>query len=346
MITTIKTRTKVYRAGIVGCGRIASTFDRDPLRKYVATHAGAYAKSRSVKLVAACDIDEKKLKDFGHQWKVKNLYGDLEEMLEKEPLDILSICAWSNTHFELAKRALRYGVRAIFCEKPITENLAQADELVRECRKAGVVLAVNHSRRWDGGHQKVKRFIEQGKLGRIHQVNCYYTAGISNTGTHLLDLLRFFLGEARWVEASPAPVFGDKDPTLSGQILFENDVLVSVCGLEVTDYLIFELDFYGSKGRFRITRSGFDSQYWKLRQSPYFSGYRELASFPSPVMMKGKDMMRNAVADLMSCLKNDREPRCSGEDGTRALELICAFHESLKTGARVDIPLKNRNVRI
>ena len=74
---------KCYKAGIVGCGRIGSTFDLDPLRKYVATHAGAYSKLPFVDLVCACDIDEGKLRAFGNLWKVKKLYLDLDEMLAK-----------------------------------------------------------------------------------------------------------------------------------------------------------------------------------------------------------------------------------------------------------------------
>ncbi len=345
---TLKSKTgkKIYKAGIAGCGRIASSFDLDPLRRYVATHAGAYTKFPKTQLAAACDIDPEKLKAFGAFWKVKRLYQNLEEMLAKEELDILSICTWSETHDELAKLALRHGVKAIFCEKPVTNQLDKADELVEACRRAGVVLAVNHSRRWDTGHQKIKQFLDQGKLGLIHQVNCYYTAGLSNTGTHLFDLLRFFLGEAQWVDASPQPVFGDKDPTVSGQILFENGVLVSLAGLDVKDYLIFEIDFYGSKGRLRVTHSGFDLDYWKVGKSSYFSGYKELVPAKAKIPMKEKQMMVNAVADLVASLEKEKESLCTGEDGRKALEIACAFRESLKSGGRISLPLQNRNVGI
>ncbi len=346
IITKSKVAKKIYKAGIVGCGRIASTFDRDPRRNYISTHAGAYQKARSVKLVAACDLNEERLKDFGERWKVGNLYRDLDEMLVKEGLDILSICTWSNTHYDLAKLAVKRGVKALFCEKPIADDLAKADELVDLCREAGVILAVNHSRRWDDGHWKIKRFLDSGKLGKIHQVNCYYTAGISNTGTHLFDLFRFFLGEAKWIQASPEPIFGEKDPTVSGQMFFGNGALVSLIGLDVKDYLVLEIDFYGSKGRLRIIHSGFGVQYWKIGKSPYFSGYRELIPAKWKIDLTKKTMMTSAVTDLVACLKNGNKPLCDGEDGVKALEMICAFHESLRSGSRVELPLKNRNARI
>ena len=345
-LTKARPAKKIFRAGIVGCGRIASSFDLDPRRKYVATHAGAYSNSPSVKLISACDIDEQKLEEFSSRWKVKKLYQDLDEMLSKEDLDILSICTWPSTHYGLAKTAVEHGVKALFCEKPITDDLSKADELVDLCERRGVLLVVNHSRRWDPGHQRIKKFLESGRLGRILQVQCYYTAGLANTGTHLFDLLRLFLGEADWVRANPAPSFGEKDLTLSGQIFFKNGALTTVSGLDVGNYLIFEIDFYGTKGRFRVKDSGFGLEYWKIGPSPYFPGYQELVPASLPIDLKEKNMMTHAVSDLVSCLRRGGRPLSNGNDGRQSLEIICAFYESFRSGSRIELPLKNRNITI
>lgn len=339
-------KSKTYRAAIVGLGRIASTFDKDPKRKHVATHAGAYRRVRGVTLAAVCDQDPEKLAAFSKTWGVKALYSDFERMLKLEKPDILSICTWPGSHFDLAVRAVKSGVKAIFCEKPITERLEDADRLVRLCRERKVLLAVNHSRRWDEGHERVKEFLRSGQIGTIRQVQCYYTAGISNTGTHLFDLLHYYLGDPVWMQVSETPVFGDQDPTLSGQILFEKGVLVSLIGLDVRDYLIFEMEFYGSRGRLRIKHSGFDLGLSRVDDSPFFSGYQELKDVSSPFSMKHKTMMLNAVKDIVAGLNSRREAKSSGEDGAKALEMICAFKQSWKTKKRVLLPLKNRKVSL
>ncbi len=338
--------SKPYRAAIVGCGRIASTFDKDPLRKHVATHAGAYSRLKEFNLVAACDLDRERLTHFGKTWNVNALYSDFGEMLRVEKPVIVSICTWPGSHEALARQAVAAGVRAIFCEKPITNQLETADSLVELCRKKKVVLAVNHSRRWDKGHHKVRDFLRAGKIGPLRHVNAYYTAGISNTGTHLFDVLRFFLGDAHWVESAPAPVFGDKDLTLSGMMGFENNVLVSLAGLDVRDYLIFELDFYGSAGRLRLTHSGFDCEQWKVAASPFFSGYNELKPVVSQWKLDSKGMMLDAMRDLAVCLATGRAPLCTGQEGLKSLEMICAFQRSFKIKRRVALPLKNRKARI
>ncbi len=334
------------RAAIIGCGRIAGSFDKDPKRKYITTHAGAYSHIKKTELIAVCDEDKNKLKEFGNDWKVKRLYSDYKDMIKKENLDILSICTWPASHFEISKFAMDHGIKTIFCEKPITNKLNQADELVMLSKKNKVAFAVNHTRRWDAGHIKVREFIKAGKLGKLSHVICYYTAGISNTGTHLFDLLRFFLGNAEAVHASQTPIFGDKDLTLSGQIWFKNEVLVTLVGLNVSNYLIFEIDFYGSNGRFRLTRSGFESESWEVGPSPFFSGYKELLHSKLNLNLKKKTMMIDAIQELIESAENHKTPACSAEDGMKALELVCALKESYKRNKKINLPLKNRNVGI
>src|SRR5579864_2106046 len=111
------------RAGIVGCGRIGCAFDDDPRRGYVSTHAGAYALSPDVHLAALADIDAAKLERYGNKFEVPARYTDYRAMLERERLDILSVCTWNDTHRPIIADAVERGVRAIFCEKPVAESL-------------------------------------------------------------------------------------------------------------------------------------------------------------------------------------------------------------------------------
>lgn len=83
-----------------------------------------------------------------------------------------------------------------------------------------------------------------------------------------------------------------------------------------------------------------------MEESPYFSGYKELKFSKPPFLMSEKKMMTNAVTDIVRALETGREPRSTARDGLKALELICAFKSSFKTGERVLLPLKNRDMRL
>lgn len=338
---------KKYRVAIVGCGRIGSEFDDDPKRKQVSTHAGAYSAHPEIEFVAVSDIDKNRLEKSKKRWNVPNAYTDYKEMLRKENIEILSICTWSKTHFEIFKEAVKYGLKAVFCEKPISTTLSEADEMVRICEQKDIVLAVNHSRRWDKFEQKIRDYIYTGKLGSIQNVSAYYTAGITNTGIHLLDLLRFLFGDAEWVWVSPDIRIDTIDPVVDGYIYFKAGFGCSLHGLDVNNYLIFEIDIYGTKGRLRIKNSGFDSKFWSVSKNHYFSGYKELKERKSPFGNGYKDVLKNAIKDIIGCLESKRHPISSGKDGVKALELICAVHESLRhKGKKIKLPLKNRNIAI
>ena len=71
-----------YRVGIIGCGRIASILEDDPLRLKPCTHAGAFHLHPKTEIVSACDINKERLTSFGKRWGIKRLYKDFNEMLK------------------------------------------------------------------------------------------------------------------------------------------------------------------------------------------------------------------------------------------------------------------------
>ncbi len=338
-----------YTAVIVGCGRIGCGFDDDPKRKYIATHAKAYATNPKINLSALVDVNTELSSKYAKLYNVTNTYTDFSQMLEQEHPDIISICTWNNTHLPLVEQAVKYGVKAIFCEKPISNSINNAKKMLQLCQEHQIILMIDHQRRFDPTHLEAKKFIEQGNLGRVQQANCRYTAGIANTGSHMFDLLRFMLGEVEWVQAlesenkSPNII----DPNFDGLIKFKKGVLCTMQAFDVKDYLLFELEILGTKGKIVITNSGFNFEYFQAEESELFSGYKELIKTELPFKKYQVNFMVDAVNHLVECLDKNNKPICSGEDGLAALELICAFHESAnQEGKRIYLPLKESKITI
>lgn len=339
-----------YRAGVVGCGRVGCTFDEDERRGFISTHAGAYAHTPGAELVALSDLDEKRLNRCADRYGVPGRYASYVEMLGKERLDVLSICTWNDTHLEIVSSALEHGVRAVFCEKPIADSLSAADEMIRLCAEQGVILMVDHQRRFDPVHQQVAAYLRGGNLGRIQQVTCYYTAGVANTGSHLFDLLRFCLGDVIWVQgsysrnASSSP----EDPNIDARLGFADGLVAAVQSCDISAYLIFEVSFLGTQGRLRLKSSGYDVEFEEVRTSQRFSGYRELFPTAVPVRTESShEYMLFGVAHLLDCLKTGQMPLSSGEDGRAALEIICALRESANSdGKRIGLPLEASSVTV
>ncbi len=320
----------MYKVGIVGLGRVASTYDDDPLVKGVYTHTGAYSINPETKIVAGADIDREKLDAFGKKWNVASLYLDYNEMFKNEELDIISVCTGVDIHYDIVKEAAKYDIKAIYCEKPMTDTLEKADEIVDLCRKKNIVLAVNHFRRWDYGFQSIKKYIDEKKIGNIQKVKVYYTKGILNNGSHAVDLLNYFFGKVEYLWSYYS--YKEKnldDPTLDVYLKFKNGLSGILMGLDADYFSIFEIDILGTKGRISIKDGGNRFEYYKVQESDKFLGYKELFKEELPFTPQLGSAMPQAVSDILECIKTGKKPLCSGEDARNSLLVILSAIKSV-----------------
>ena len=116
---------KPLRVGLIGCGGIAGA------------HMRAYRQLEGVEVTAAAEIIPHRLRSFGESWGIEKLYPDYEVMLEREKLDIVSVCTTPFAHCAPTIAAAEAGVRGIFCEKPMAMNLAEADGCIPDYCRSG-----------------------------------------------------------------------------------------------------------------------------------------------------------------------------------------------------------------
>lgn len=331
------------RAAIIGLGQIGNQFDDDPKRTEIWTHAGAYAAVPEVELVAGADTDSDRLRRFLDRRRVPNGYRDYREMLRSEKIHLLSICSPTALHHKMVLEGVGAGVKAIFCEKPLASTVEEAVEMVEACEQAGVVLAVNHSRRWESIYIRARKLVAQGEIGCLKSVVGHYPGKVFTMGTHLFDLMRFFAGNVDWV-CGDATDHGEGELNVSGYVHFRSDVQGMVMsGWDRANHL-FELELMGSRGRLRLSGDGSCLELSRFEESPRYSGYRELvpAKPEKVVPAPGDNRLVAAVKDILQCMKSDTVPACSGRDGMAALEIAWALCESATRGhTRVEMPLYN-----
>lgn len=354
-----------YRAGVVGLGRMGSTFDDEVNRAGMVflpyCHGPSYHYSPLVDLVAGADLDAEQRSLFGERWGVasEHLYEDYNEMVAKEKLDIVSVCTSSRHRSRIVQDLARGGVKAIWAEKPISPSLEEADAMVRVCREEGTQLAINCSRRWNPLLAEAKSIIDAGDLGDILQVTAYADCRLSSNGSHLLDLIRYLAGgEVEWVtgEMESDDEAEDWESRGNGYLAFDNGVRSYVrtmnCGPAY-----WELDVIGESGRIRslgnaqevelFLSADYDPESRAIRpmsgavQTQFSAKY----PFPWPKDTKGSGLI--TVEDLVASIETGRPPRCSGEDGVKALEIAIAMRESHRQGgAKVALPLEDRSLKM
>jgi myo-inositol 2-dehydrogenase / D-chiro-inositol 1-dehydrogenase len=93
----------------------------------------------------------------------------VEELLADPDLDAVAICSSTETHAELIVAAARAG-KAIFCEKPVSHDLAEVDRALAAVEEAGTPFQIGFNRRFDPGHQSVRDAVANGTVGAPHLV--------------------------------------------------------------------------------------------------------------------------------------------------------------------------------
>ncbi len=149
--------SKKVRVGIIGTGWIAEE------------HIKNYLKRPDVEVVAASDIVPGKAKKFCEQFGAPDAtcYEDTHEMLEKEQLDIVSICTYNCQHAPCAIDALNHGVN-VMLEKPFTVTLEEAVEVMKAEKKSGKLLTIGFQPRMSEYVKLLKEVVDSGELGDIY----------------------------------------------------------------------------------------------------------------------------------------------------------------------------------
>jgi len=333
--------TSVYRAGIIGCGRIASTIE-DAVRKapgfglFPYTHAGAYQRHPRTQLVAAADINESALNAFGERWGMKALYTDYREMLQREQLDIVSVAAISRLHHEMTLEAAKHRVKGIFLEKPIAHSLQEADEMIAACRQAGIKVAINHTRTFDPYYRAAKALMDKGEIGELRAVLSTWKEGFSFGGSHLFDLLNYMLGsEAEWVFCHLDEDRTVVDPGGDVYIVYKNGVRAHVHMPKVTSAPA-AVDFLGTEGRIHLGTYKF--QWWKVERP---DGRVVTSERPFPGRHDGQSGMYTAVDEIVNAIETGGETASNLEAGRKSLEVTVALLMSGQRGEVVKLPISD-----
>lgn len=307
-------------------------------------------------------------------------FADYREMLEKVRPELVSVAPrWIDGHRDMVLACVAAGVKGIYCEKPFARTLAEADEMLAACRKAGAHLAVAHQNRALPYLEHARGLIRSGAIGRPMRIRGKgkddARGGAEDLivlGTHVLDLMRAFAGDPLWA-------FGHI--RVDGRELAAADVregaegLGPIGGNNLTGYFAFRegiagtYESYVSRGATRFMgvwiegtegtlafHGSFDKQVWLCRQpqwTPELGGgawerirIPEWDLGPDGHPRSSAELLTLAnqrmVRGLIECIERGGPHFSSGEDARWAMEMYFAVPESHRTGARVPLPLRNR----
>jgi predicted dehydrogenase len=178
--------TKPLNIGLIGYGFMGRT------------HSNAYRQAPQffdceIKpvLKACCARNEAKIKAFAENWGYESYETDWQKLIARNDIDAVDICTPNNLHKEIAIAAAEAG-KMILCEKPLSMNVAEGEEMCAAVEKAGIANTVWYNYRRVPAVTLAKQLIDEGRLGRIF----HYRANFLQDWTISADLPQG--GEALW----------------------------------------------------------------------------------------------------------------------------------------------------
>ena len=169
------------RAGVIGVGAFGSL------------HARVYSELESAELVAVADVNEECLSSVTARLGVEG-YGDYNQLLERDDIDIVNICTTDKLHLEPVTAAARAG-KHVLVEKPLASSVEDCDTMIQAASSAGVKLMVGQILRFDPRYHETYRAIEQGQIGDLVHVYTRRSNGVSSArGRADKTSVLFFLG--------------------------------------------------------------------------------------------------------------------------------------------------------
>jgi myo-inositol 2-dehydrogenase/D-chiro-inositol 1-dehydrogenase len=344
--------SKVINVGLVG-SQFVSTI-----------HAEAFKRVPDSKVLAVASPSAGHAKAFAAKHGIPHAFADIKKMLEMDELDLIVIGIPNHLHCQAACDAAAAG-KHVVCEKPLCLNVAEADAMISACAKAKVKLMYAENLLFTPKYVRIKRLVDEGALGRIYLVKQSEKhdgphaphfwdversgGGVTmDMGCHAIEFCRWMLGRPKITSVyaqMATQVHADKtkgDDDALVILEFEGgavgvaeeswckpggmDDRAEVHGSDGVCYADLHhgnaIETYSKRGYGYAVEKAGDTKGWT------FTIYEEEWNYGYPQEM----------AHFVECVRDDKQPLVTGEDGRAVIEAVFAAYESAGTGRKVAMP--------
>jgi len=277
---------------IIGAGQVAAWYD-SPESKVIHSHAHAVIKNPALNLLGFYDIDSNRAMESAKKWGV-------QAFNYIPAADIFVICTPDEFHKESVQQVVGFSPKMIVLEKPIARKFTDVERILELTK--GIPVQVNFSRRFVPEFQKLS--LELKECGEYLTGSGLYGKGFIHNGSHMIDLLRQFVGEiASFKFLDEINDFYTDDTTKTAILNFTNGGMFFVQGVDCRLYTVFEMDLCFEQARVQIIEGGDIIKIYKPESSKKYIGY-EMLSIKSEVYTK-RDMamvhLYENVYEYLSC---------------------------------------------
>ncbi len=292
---------------------------------------------------------------FARDFGVPACYTDPEQLLSKEKPDFIDVVTYPFTlsgfvHLAAAHRT------PVITQKPMAPTLEVARENLRVCREARIPYLIHENWRWQAQLRELKRILCSGAIGapfraRISMVSAYPVFRnephlkdleefiLTDMGTHILDIARFYFGEAQSLYCQTHRVHPDcKGEDVATVMMLMGGKTTVSCELGYPEHHV-EHEYFpqtmifveGDRGTAEIARD-----YWVRVTNEAGTHARRFPPAAYPWADPDYHVVHSSIvpcnANLLGALRGDVAPETTGEDNYKTLELVFAAYDSARSG--------------
>jgi UDP-N-acetylglucosamine 3-dehydrogenase len=309
------------RAGVIGVGTMGSN------------HARVYFESLKYDLIGIADPNYDRANIIAHNYECK-AFDDYEALL-KEDLDVISIVVPTILHKEVAVSAINYGSN-ILVEKPISDTVQNAVEIIQAAHKKEVQVLVGHIERFNPAIIKLKELIDNNLLGDIISISAKRVGPfnprirdvgiILDLGTHDIDILSYISNKkVKAVYAVAGSAIHTHEDHAIITLTFEDGSNGVIETNWLTPHKMRTLTVVGSNG---IAEADYVNSTLRLYDKEWIRDAK----------IEKQEPLQLEIEHFAECILDNKEPLVSGEDGKTVLEIALKAIESAQTGKVYPLP--------
>jgi predicted dehydrogenase len=298
----------MIKVGVIGTGSIGRH------------HARIYSAIEGTDLVAIVDADEARAGDFARQYNCK-AYKDHKDMISK--VDAVSIAVPTTLHYDVAIDFLKHD-KDILVEKPITPTMKEADALISEADKRGLILQVGHLERFNSGVSLISKMVEKPQFIESQRLSPFLGRGIDVDVTldlmiHDIDIILSLVNsEISDIRATGATVLTENIDVAHAWIEFENGCIAEAVTSRLADEKKRQLKVFQHDAFLNL-------DYQKQEVSCVKKSNDEVST--EILKADEKEPLKEQLISFVDCVKERKQPIVSGHAGKEALKVALKVSE-------------------
>ncbi len=303
----------MLKVGVIGVGYLGQH------------HARIFSELENAKLVAVVDLDKKRADDIADKYGAAS-YTDFTDIFSK--VDAVSIVTPTTTHFATAIECINAG-KDILIEKPITSSPDEAQKLIEEAEKRGVIIQVGHLERFNPAVVKVYSLIDKPVFFEAERLSPFTGRGtdvdvVIDLMIHDIDVILSILalnGEtisAKDIKAVAAKVLTDKPDVSKVWLDFGGNIQALLTASRVSSEKSRILKIYQKGSQITLDYQGMNIKRF-VKKDGIIHG--------ETIEVEKKESLKEELIDFVDCVITRRRPVVSGAEGMNALKIALKITE-------------------